>query len=77
MTCTTLALGNSSQLIINLNVKLQYNINKAAAKISGLFSDEIDKYGYLTGEKTLPSERIRIKEHAKFNIRTFPKRDKK
>ena len=30
--------------------KLQYNINKEAAKISALSSDKIDKYEYITGE---------------------------
>ena len=32
--------------------KLQYNINKDAAKI---LSDKINKYEYLTGEEILPS----------------------
>ena len=35
--------------------KLQYNINREAAKISVLSSGEIRKYQYLTGEDTLPS----------------------
>ena len=35
--------------------KLQYNINKDAAKISVLLSDKINKYEYLTGEEILPS----------------------
>ena len=30
--------------------KLQYNINREAAKISALSSGKIDKYDYLTGE---------------------------
>ena len=30
--------------------KLQYNINREAAKISTLSSGKIDKYEYLTGE---------------------------
>ena len=30
--------------------KLQYNINKEAAKISALSSGKIDKYEYITGE---------------------------
>ena len=30
--------------------KLQYDINREAAKISALSSGKIDKYGYLTGE---------------------------
>ena len=35
--------------------KLQYNINKEAAKISALLSGKICKYEYLTGEDILPS----------------------
>ena len=35
--------------------KLQYDINREAAKTSALSSDKIDKYEYLTGEKILPS----------------------
>ena len=37
------------------NDKLQYDINKEAAKISTLLSGKADKYEYLTGEETLPS----------------------
>ena len=33
--------------------KLQYDINREAAKISALSSGKIDKYKYLTGEETL------------------------
>ena len=35
--------------------KLQYNINREAAKISTLSSGKIDKYEYLKGEEILPS----------------------
>ena len=35
--------------------KLQYNINKEAAKISALSSGKIDKCEYLIGEEILPS----------------------
>ena len=35
--------------------KLQYNINREAAKISALSSGKIHKYEYLTGEDILPS----------------------
>ena len=35
--------------------KLQYGINRKAAKISTLSSDEIHKHEYLTGEDILPS----------------------
>ena len=36
--------------------KLQYNINREAAKISALLSGKIDKYEYLTGKEILPSK---------------------
>ena len=32
--------------------KLQYDINREAAKISALSSNKIKKYEYLTGEET-------------------------
>ena len=35
--------------------KLQYNINREAAKILASSSGEIDQYEYLTGEEILPS----------------------
>ena len=35
--------------------KLQYDINREAAKVSALSSGEIDMYEYLTGEVILPS----------------------
>ena len=35
--------------------KLQYDINREAAKISALSSGNLDKYEYLTGEEILPS----------------------
>ena len=40
--------------------KLQYDINKAAAKISALSSNKIGKYNYLTGKERLPSDRKQI-----------------
>ena len=46
--------------------KLQYDINREAAKISALSSDEIRKYEYLTGEDILPSNQQQIIEKAKF-----------
>ena len=45
--------------------KLQYDINKEAAKISTLSSGKIDKYEYLTGEQILPSNQRQIIEQAK------------
>ena len=46
--------------------KLQYDINREAAKISALSSGKIHKYGYLTGEDILPSNQQQIIEQAKF-----------
>ena len=46
--------------------KLQYDINREAAKISALSSDKIHKYEYLTGEDILPSNQQQIIEQAKF-----------
>ena len=40
--------------------KLQYDINREAAKISALSSGKIDKYEYLTGEEILPSNQQQI-----------------
>ena len=34
--------------------KLQYDIDREAARISALSSEKIDKYEYLTGEEMLP-----------------------
>ena len=34
--------------------KLQYQINREAAKISSLSSGKINKYEYFTGEEILP-----------------------
>ena len=46
--------------------KLQYDINRDAAKISALSSGKIDKYEYLTGEEILPSNQQQIMEQVKF-----------
>ena len=35
--------------------KLEYGVNREAAKISALSSGKIDKYEYLTDEEMLPS----------------------
>ena len=50
--------------------KLQYDINREAAKISALSSCKTDKYEYLTGEEILPSNQQQITEQAKFTY--FP-----
>ena len=47
--------------------KLQYNINREAAKISALSSGKLDKYEYLTGEEIVPSNQQQIIQQAKFN----------
>ena len=46
--------------------KLQYDIDREAAKISALSSGKIDKYEYLTGEEILPSNQQQIIQRAKF-----------
>ena len=46
--------------------KLQYDINREAAKISALSSGKIDKYEYLTGEEILPFNQRQIIEQARF-----------
>ena len=60
--------------------KLQYDINREAAKISALSSGKIDKYEYLTGEDILPSGQQQIIDQAKFTHsplgKTFNKQTK-
>ena len=46
--------------------KLQYDVNREAAKISALSSGKFNKYEYLTGEEILPSNKQQIIEQAKF-----------
>ena len=46
--------------------KLQYDINREAAKISALSSGRIDKYQYLTGKEILPSKQKQILEQVNF-----------
>ena len=46
--------------------KLQYDINREAAKISASTSAKIHKYEYLTGEDILPSNEQQIIQQAKF-----------
>ena len=40
--------------------KLQYDINREAAKISALSSGKTDKYKYLAGEEMWPSNQRQI-----------------
>ena len=46
--------------------KLQYDINREAAKISALSSGKLHKYEYLTGKDILPSNQQQIIEQEKF-----------
>ena len=48
--------------------KLQYDINREAAKISALSSDKTNKYKYLTGKEILSSDPERVIEQANINI---------
>ena len=57
--------------------KLQYDINREAAKISALSSGKHDKYEYLTGEEILPSNQQQIIQQAKFNYSPLRKAIKK
>ena len=70
-------------MIINDKIKdekLQYDINREAAKMSALSDGKIDKYEYLTGEEILPSGQSRIIEQAKFTysplVKAFEKQTK-
>ena len=53
--------------------KLQFDINREAAKISALSSGKIHKYEYLTGEDILPSNQQQIIEQAKFTYSSLGK----
>ena len=48
--------------------KLQYDINREAAKRSALSSGKIDKYESLTGEEILPSSQQQIIQQAKIYL---------
>ena len=52
--------------------KLQYDINREAAKISASSSGETDIYEYLAGEEILPSNQRQIIEQA--NLTHSPSR---
>ena len=53
--------------------KLQYNINREAAKISASSSGKLHKYEYLTGEDILPSTQQQIIEQTKFTYSSLGK----
>ena len=56
-----------------IDEKLQYDINREAAKISALSSSKIGKYDYITGEEILSSDENRMIKQAKF---TYEKQTK-
>ena len=60
--------------------KIQYDINREAAKLSALSSGKIRKYEYLTGEDILPSNQEQTIEQTKFTYsplgKTFEKQTK-
>ena len=53
--------------------KLQYDINREAAKISALSSGKTDRYEYFAGEEILPSDQIRVINQAKFTCSSLMK----
>ena len=57
--------------------KLQYDINREAAKISAWSSGKSHKYEYLTGEDILPSNQQQIIEQARFTYSSLGKAFKK
>ena len=46
--------------------KLQFDVNREAAKTSTLSSGKMDNYGYLTDEEILPSNQRQTIDQAKF-----------
>ena len=52
--------------------KLQYDINRKAAKISTI-TGKIDRYEYLTGKEILPSNQKKIIEETKFTYSPLEK----
>ena len=57
--------------------KLQYDINRTAAKTSPLSSGKIDTYEYLTGEEILPYIQQQIIEQVKFTYSSLGKASEK
>ena len=53
--------------------KLQYDINREAAKISSLSSGKIDTYEYLSGKEILPSNQQQMIQQAKFTYSLLEK----
>ena len=60
--------------MIRLGIKkIQFDINRQAAKLSRLSSGKIDKYEYLTGKEMLASDQSTIIEQAKFTYSPLEK----
>ena len=61
--------------------KLQYDINREAAKLSALSSSKLDIYKHLIGKEIFPSDQKQIIEQAKFTYssldKTFEKQNEK
>ena len=57
--------------------KLQYNINREAAKLLAFSSGKVNKYEFLTGEEILPSDQSRIIGQTKFTYSPFGKASEK
>ena len=53
--------------------KLQYDVNREAAKISASSSSKIDEYEYLTGEETIPSDQKQLIEQIRFQCNPLGK----
>ena len=51
--------------------KLQYNINREAAKISALSSNKFNKYEYLTGEEMLPPNQKQMIQHSLYHLHSL------
>ena len=51
--------------------KLQYDINREPARISGLSSGEVEKYEYLTSEEILPPDQSIMIKQDEFNYSPF------
>ena len=51
-----------------IDEKIQYDINREAAKMSALSSVEGDNYEYIAGEEILLSDQGRIKEQLRLHI---------
>ena len=56
--------------------KLQYDIDREAAKISASSCGKIDNYEYFTGEEIIPSDDKRVTEQATFTYSPLENKEK-